>query len=264
MTHYHLMKVDLTDPEQLTRAITPVHRASLISSERFDSYGELTTSAGVVNHLVWPDGATLNVPDSAGVQMTIVSTHASDDKDAGTGARTIEIHYLDAALAEQTEIVELEGLTPVLTDATNIRFINGMHLVTYGSGKQSAGVITAKNNSIIYGYIAVSKFRSSSSARMVPAGKVLVIESMTAGAISGTAAAQATIRFFTTKLDEYDHTDDGIMVPYIPVSVQDTSAPLNGLPPIEVEAGVICGFQCDVDKAATITAGFFGWLEVAD
>ncbi|MCK5612904.1 hypothetical protein KAR91_64115, partial [Candidatus Pacearchaeota archaeon] len=118
------------------------------NGSQFSSYGELTVGGAVTNHLVWPDGPELNVPDVAGVQMTFVSDNAADDKDAGAGAQSIEIHYLDGNLDQQTEQVFLEGLTPVLTIATDIRFINEMHIQTFGATQQTAGIITAKNAGI--------------------------------------------------------------------------------------------------------------------
>lgn len=262
MTAYHLMKVDPNDPKQLCRAVTEIERSSLSTSIPFGAYGELVTVGAVTNHLVWPDGPTLNVPDqTTGVQMTFASTNAADDKDAGTGIRSLEIHYLDVNLDPQVEQVFLEGVTPVLTSATDIRFINAMHMQTYGSAKAAVGVITAKNATIIYGQIAAGAVRNANSARMVPNGYLLYISAMYGGGVSGTAAAKVIVRFFTTFLDQHDHTADGVMIPHAAVSAQDSSATISGVPSFPIPAGKICGFQCDTDKGATITAGFFGWLE---
>ena len=226
----------------------------------FNSYGELVTGSPVTNHLVWPDGPTLNVPPVGGVQMTFVSTSADDDKDAGTGAQSIEIHYLDVNLDQKSEQIFLEGLTPVLTTATDIRFINAMHIQTYGAAQQTAGVITAVNAGDIYGQIDAGKVRNASSARMIPRNHELKISSMYGGSVSGTAAAQAIIRFFATALDTHDHTQDGLMIPFAAIGAQDTSITISDLPPFPFPAGLIVGFQCDTDKGATVTAGFFGEL----
>lgn len=230
--------------------------------KRFSSYGELETSGGVTNHLIWPNGPDLNVPDqTTGVQMTFESTSANDDKDAGTGARGIEIHYLDVNLNQREELILLEGITPVLTTATDIRFINEMHIQTYGSLKQTAGVVTAKNAGITFGHIAANKIRNSSSARMVPKDYHLRISAMYGGSVSGTSAAKAIVRFFATVLEGHDHTEAGLMIPYAAVGSQDTSLSINSIPTFPFGEGLIVGFQCDTDKAAIITAGFFGELE---
>jgi len=62
-----------------------------------------------------------NLP-SAAQQMQVVSTSASDTA-AGTGAQQVEITYLTtpaAGFQKKTEIVTLNGITPVLTTNTDI------------------------------------------------------------------------------------------------------------------------------------------------
>jgi len=231
------------------------------NATQFSSYGELDVAGAVTNHLVWPDGPDLNVPPETGLQMTFVSTSANDDKDAGTGAQSIEIHYLDVNLDQQIEQIFLEGLTPVLTNATDIRFINAMHLETFGATKQTAGIVTATNSGTTYGQIAANKIRNSSSARMVPNNYKLRIVAMYGGGISGTAAARVVVRFFTTVLDAHDYTQDGLMIPFTAVGVQDLSLAISNIPPFTISSGVVIGFQCDTDKAALVSAGFFGELE---
>src|SRR5512139_3268256 len=122
---------------------TAVARGDVLNAEPFGGYGELTTAGAVNNQIIWPDGV-YTIPPAAGVQMSLVSTSASDGV-AGTGIRSLDIHYLDNTLTPQIETVVLNGLTPVLTVATNIRFIQCMHMITFGTGKAAAGVITATN-----------------------------------------------------------------------------------------------------------------------
>src|SRR5574340_540012 len=166
---------------------TAVARGDVLNAEPFGSYGEITTIGAVTNQIIWPDGA-YNIPPAAGVQMSLVSTSAQDGV-GGTGIRSLDIHYLDNTLTPQIETVVLNGLTPVLTVATNIRFIQCVHLITYGSGKAAAGVITVTNTEISYARINTGQVRCSSSARMVPAGKNLFLTGLVGGASSGTAAA---------------------------------------------------------------------------
>ena len=82
---------------------------------------------------VWSGTATtLPIPVSTGVQMTVVST-SGNDAAAGSGIRTIEIHYLDANGNEQIEGVTMNGVTGVNTVATNIRFVNEFYAETVGT-----------------------------------------------------------------------------------------------------------------------------------
>lgn len=244
--------------------LNDVARGNVKGASIFSAFGELVTTGAATGNLIWPIEGTVNipVPVPAGVQMAVVSTNAADTA-AGTGVRSVEIHYLDANLAEQVEIVTLNGVTPVNTVATDIRFINCMHMLTYGSGKAAAGNISASNGGTTYSRLVAGKRRCSSSARMVPAGKVLMLKSMAAGSASGAGAAKSIIRLVTTVLGNNDFTDDGLMIPHAGISLQDGAETLTMDMPFPIAGGTIVAMECDTDKAATIDAGWFGWLESA-
>lgn len=108
--------------------------------------GYLVTSGAATDVLIL-DGSTIKDPSIApvgGLQMSIVSTSAQDGVN-GTGVRSIVVNYLDADLVQHSETVILNGTTPVLTAATNIRWVGEIHLLTYGSGKAFAGELTVTN-----------------------------------------------------------------------------------------------------------------------
>jgi hypothetical protein len=75
-------------------------------------------------------------PPVAGEQMTVVSTSAQDSS-GGTGMASIRIEYIDGNGAAQTEDINLSGLTPVDTVATDIAFINHMFCTLAGSTSTS-------------------------------------------------------------------------------------------------------------------------------
>ena len=127
---------------------TAVARGDVYNAEPFGGYGELVTVGAVTSQIIWPDGV-YTLPPAAGLQMSLVSTSASDGV-AGTGVRSVEIHYLDDTLTPLIETVVLNGTTPVLTVATNMRFIQCMHMITFGSNKKAVGTITATNTAVIY------------------------------------------------------------------------------------------------------------------
>lgn len=78
----------------------------------------------------------------AGAQRSISSSSASDTA-AGVGARTLLItYYDDTGLGPFTETKILNGVTPVNTTATNIRFIESMEILTTGSSLANVGTIT--------------------------------------------------------------------------------------------------------------------------
>lgn len=240
-----------------------IARGNVAGAEILLSYGESVSVGALTKQPLFPVaiGATVNVPPPAGLQMSLVSDSANDDKDAGTGIRSVHIHYLDSVLDPQIEEVFLEGLTPVLTVATDIRFVQCTHIHTYGSGVVAAGNISVYNAALNYSYIQAGDKRCSSSFRRVPAGKRLMLKAMHAGCVSGTAAAKGIVRVVTTKVDDVDYTEDGLFIPVLSLPFQDGSVALPMDMPVPVESGVIVGMEYDVDKGAIVTGGYMGYFE---
>ena len=237
-----------------------VSRGSVSGAQPFGAYGRRTT-AGAETNILWPDGVYA-LPPAAGLQMSIVSTSANDTA-AGTGVRTVDIHYLDDSLTQQIETVTLNGLVPVLTVATNIRFIECMHMVTYGTGKAAAGTITASNAGQNYSEISTGKVRCSSSVRMVPAGKRLLIDVIYAGSSSGAAAASTVIEVVTSNFDGHDYTADSIFFPLGASAFQDGSGGIQIPCPFSFTEGQTFGMRFETDKVATVTGFWSGMLEDA-
>ena len=250
----------ITQVPTLNDYLIDVARGKITGAQPYSAYGSRTTS-GAESNVLWPNG-TYSFPSSAGVQMSIVSTSANDSA-AGTGIRTLDIHYLDANLASQTETVTLNGTTPVLTIATNIRFIQCMHGLTFGAGNAAAGNISASNGGNTYSYIETGRVRCSSSVRMVPAGKRLIVTSFFGGSVSGAAGAATIIRLATPSYDGHDLTASGIFFPLASGAFQDNSGGLTIQCPIALTAGQSIGMTFTTDKSATIVGSWFGWMENA-
>lgn len=241
-----------------------VSRGNVTGASPLFGYGESVAGGALTNQPLLPIniGPVVNVPSSSGVQMTVVSSSADDDKDGGTGARSVLIYYLDASLNAQVEELFLEGLTPVQTTATDIRFVQCTHINTYGSLKECAGNVSVYTaGPVVYSYINAGYKRCSSSFRRVPAGKRLMIKSIHGGCISGTSDAKGIIRIVTTKINDVDYTEQGFFIPVMSLSFQDNSVTLPLDMPVPVDAGVIVGMEYDVDKAATVTGGYSGYFE---
>ena len=86
--------------------------------------------------------SVLVLPNPGGIQLEIVSDNANDTS-AGSGVQSVDIHYLDETTGlGNSEIVILNGLTPVNTVDTNIGNIQWMHAQTVGSGGVPAGNIS--------------------------------------------------------------------------------------------------------------------------
>lgn len=242
-----------------------VARGQVTGSKPVGSFGEMTTGAGVTsNKIVWPNGA-FKIPDSVGVTIDLVSSSA-DDTFGGSGVNSVEIHYLDIDLAEQSLVVNMAGLTPVVAVLTGVRFINCMHLEvpgTYGQG--AVGEIKAYAGAQTYSVIAPGDTRCASSARMVPAGKRIMVAGLAASSISASGSgAQALIQVVATELDTHQYPDQGLFFPFGSLGAQDGSEAFNLPVPIPFREGtVIAMYLKTVDKPATITADWFGWQEDA-
>lgn len=236
-----------------------VSRGKIAGTQLIASYGERLTTGAETDRVVWPNGV-FSIPDAAGVQMSLVSTSADDDE-TGTNIRTVELHYLDADLNEQSEIITLQGLTPVLTVATNIRFINCMHLHTFGTIAKAAGDIIASNGGTTYSQISTGKIRCSSSARMVPAGKKCFVAGAVGGATSPTADAAVLLHLVANELDSNQYSDPFVLFPQSGIGLQNSPATFNFPLPIPFSAGTVIAFKGTTDKTARISASWYGWLE---
>jgi len=176
-------------PSGVSDYYTEVARGNIAGSSIMSAMGERksiqTTTAGediwLGNELTpAPTSHTsIPTPDSAGEQMTIVS-ESGNDAAAGTGARTVEVHYIDAAGAQQSEVVELNGTGDADTVATDIRYVNDFHVVTAGTGLVTAGNVKIYKKGtvgLVYNMIAQGGNKSLVPNRMVPVGYKLVIKS---------------------------------------------------------------------------------------
>jgi hypothetical protein len=232
--------------------------------------GTLTTSGAVTEIMVFP-GSTVKDPSVApvgGVQMTLVSTSAQDSA-AGTGVRTLRFNYLDADLNPHSEIVAMNGTTPVLTTATNVRWVGDLTGLTFGSEKHVVGNITVTNSGTRYKYLEAEARATRSTAFRVPAGKRLIVHSIFAGANSGSAAAKVQISFVASVIANLDGSVDrfetsGLLFRQGTIELQDNTTALADGALAAFPAGVIVGFRVTADKAATASAGFYGWIEDAD
>lgn len=239
-----------------------IARGNVDGASQFNAYGERTTAGAETNRVIWPNGV-FSLPSSSGVQMSLVSTTANDTSD-GAGIRTVHLHYLDASLNEQTETVTLNGTSSVTTTATDIRFIQCMHMATAGSGGAADGDITAENGGTTYSKIAAGEVRCSSSMRMVPAGKRLLVTGAGASAISGTSAAKVLVRLVSSTLDDEEFTNPLVLIPHGAIGVQDNAVSQIFNPPIAFTEGNVFGMTQTTDKAATIAGTWFGVLENAE
>ena len=124
-----------SDQTPLSVTFATVGARSGVSSARLVLGGATAGTKNVMRSTAYTEPA-------AAAQRSLGSSSASDTA-AGVGARTVRITYFDNTGAGPfTEIVTLNGVTPVNTVATTIRFIEKMEVVTAGSTLVNVGTIT--------------------------------------------------------------------------------------------------------------------------
>ena len=227
----------------------------------FGSFGERELSGATANQVIWSNG-TFPAPHQTGVRMSVVSTDANDSA-AGTGIRTLEIHYLDGNLDEQVEAVTMTGTDAVLTVATDIRFINVVHMSTFGSLAHAAGNITFTNGGNTYAEILIGSPVQISSARMVPRGKVFYVSGATAGSVSGSTTARVMIRIIANAHNGEVFSNPFAFIPYGSIGIQDNTVAFNFPIPFKFIAGVVVALSATSDKGCTVSGSIYGWLEDA-
>lgn len=125
---------------------------------------------------IWTQGGLYSYPPTASV-MT-VSSSSTDDASAGTGARTVTVYGLDADYNEISELVTLNGQTPVNTTKSYLR-VNRMIVRSAGSGGGNAGEIYTGTGTVTSGvpanvYAIINGIAGSNQTLMalwtVPAG----------------------------------------------------------------------------------------------
>jgi len=86
--------------------------------------------------------STTYTEPSTNAQRSISSNNANDTS-GGTGARTVKLVYLNSSgQGYFSEIITLNGITPVNTVATDICYIQSLEVLTVGSGNTNAGTLT--------------------------------------------------------------------------------------------------------------------------
>lgn len=161
MAKFYIDKFNVNVSRELVQGANFLHRAFIS-----DTFGTEQT--------IW-SSSTIWVPPTTAAAMTVVSTSASDAA-AGTGARTVSIAGLDSDYNEISEIITLEGTTPVTTTKSYLR-IQRMTVASAGSTQGNVGTITISNGNP-QGSIEVGAGQSSSSIYTVPAKKVAYLHTL--------------------------------------------------------------------------------------
>jgi hypothetical protein len=234
-----------------TNNTADIARGRVSGARPFAAFGERITGGSVADSILWETGmpATLTVPSA--VQMSFVSS--------GTDTRRMKMVYVDGDLRERDEVVTLNGTTPVLTQATDVRFINNL----YSLDGTAARTVTVSNGGTTYAVIGTDEVQFNQAVYRVPAGRRLMLTSLYAGSVSGSSASRVVVKVETSFFNGDSFGAQGILHPVGGIGIQDAATTLS-FGPFPIPPGEIVALTFKCDKAADVLGGFFGWTEEAN
>lgn len=162
---------------EITSSDRPIYMAALGRVEdavTYNRFGENDT-VGTVEETVWDSGGDYPVDATPG-SATLVSSSASDTSQ-------VIVLYVDSEWKEHTEIVALNGLTPVVID-TDVKHVYRMSMYD----TPAVGTITATLDSSTVAQILPSRNQTLMAVHVIPAGKTGLILAGTAAVGSGKTA----------------------------------------------------------------------------
>lgn len=231
--------------------------------DRFAGFGRrVTTSTGLED--IW-EGPTANRPwpSDAGTLMEVVSTSASDTA-VGIGARAVHVYYLDASGAYQSQVITLNGLTPVAIATPIRRVLGSCHVSTVGTNGAPVGDISIQSvgGAVVYERWPVGGNRSLSCAQTVPKGKVFYLAGWHASVTGGKDCSV----FLRASYDENHGTNlPGVMLfqDVAELSSGAINVSFNGTPIVIPELVDIEVVIQSAQVGARVAARFEGWLDNA-
>lgn len=201
---------------------------------------------------------------AGGVALEVVSSDANDTL-AGTGVQKVKITYLDTTYAQQTQTLNMNGVTPVPLTDTHILRVNSIRATQVGTNNMSVGQIDCRlvgGAATIYRSIVAGYTRGRGITFTVPLGKTLYITSIAVS--SGYTTAGKVVRWIArAQVDDTDPTTKiNFFQPFFEIITQDASFHRDFEMPIKIPA------TADVKVSAVSNgAGSFcncalrGWLE---
>lgn len=115
---------------------------SVTQIRKFATSGVLTAN---IEEDIWDEGGVLSYLTNAET-MSVASTSINDTNSSGTGARKILINGLDNDYNLSSEVLNLNGTTPVITANSYLRLYR-VRVIDAGSGEKNEGKITLTSTS---------------------------------------------------------------------------------------------------------------------
>ena len=231
--------------------------------ERFYSFGKCSAVQNVLRD-TWDGPTDIYVFPTVGQQMQVVSTNANDTA-LGANIQQVYLRYLDSNYLEKSEVITLNGLTPVLTVATDIIRVNRLRAERIGSVGYSAGAISLTNigATVTYAILPATANVSRQLLYTIPGDKV--------GYLNHWQASSGSTGSHFTQMSLLATCHDGVAVPGVFLLQDEQGSQNNGqvanfhipirLPP---RTDIKVGVRSDASNAnVTALTGIMGWTEPA-
>lgn len=248
---------------QLTRATSDYHqdlaRGLVEDSSLWNKFG-YNDDIDIGTETIWSVGGTF-VPLTVPSTLSIVSSSIQDDT-GGSGSNSIIVYGVDSTRTARTEVVFLDGQTPVVTKTTWLG-INRMSIYLSGTGGVNAGTITATavSGGTVQAAIPTGAGTTQHAFFFTQAGhtalmKWLVVNIVKIGASNNpvvTVKGWVTSYVSGSKYEVYRHTID--------TSVENTIQLTLPIPFVIGEKSIV-EFQATTDKADTVVSCRFSLVEI--
>jgi hypothetical protein len=221
-------------------------------------------NVGSTEEDIWTQSSVYPWIAAPGIALEVVSSDANDTV-AGSGVQKVRVGYLDADYSSQSQILSMNGTTPVpLTDTTILR-VNSIRATQVGVNGVAAGTITCRlvgGAATIYRSIVAGFTRGRILTYTVPLGQTLYITSIAIS--SGHTTAGKIVRWIgrATVDDTAPTVKINFFQPFFELHTMDSSFVRNFEMPIKIPATADLKMSA-ISQGATsfCTCALRGWLE---
>lgn len=219
-------------------------------------------SGGNIWHDIWEGGANIiPEPSQAGQQLQVLSSNVGDTL-LGTGAQIVRLDYLNTLDELVSELIELDGTTPVLTDATNITDVVDLYNVSVGANDVSLGnvdITEPANALLIYNRIGLGNNKSMSTLRhALPSTTFYLTQLTVSGDTKGT-----DVMLRSNSNDSGDVFGDNNWLFQVPITMADSPTTINFNPSIEIPPTARLKVSARGTNAGNSVSVFInGWVKV--
>jgi hypothetical protein len=231
---------------------------------RIEGHIESLVGSNVWND-IWEGGA-LTIPEpnqSVGQQIQILSTGtgAANDTLAGTGAQRVRLDFITTDNVLVFEELDLDGVTPVLTTATNITDIIDFHSVQVGSTGAAVGTIDVTDvagPSVVYNRITPLGNKSLTTLRhLLPSSTFYITDLVLSGDTKGVDV------IFRSDSSDGGTVYPGVFLFNVPVTMSDAPSVIKFNPALEIPGTARMKVSARGQAAGSSISVFInGWVKI--